>query len=124
MAAKALEIQDFSDKGIGLLKIPIEAIAVLLNFCAQIFPRKLDLISINSLKGETVSFCHPRLDGTRKVQDAIAEVSSVTGEKVQLRRAFLLKESSGVIGTYLHSSPQSGVLLYCFDILVLHFLSF
>lgn len=55
---------------------------------------------------------HPKIGGETTVQNAITEVAAIMGENVKLRRGFLLSASSpGVVSTYLHTSPQSGILL-------------
>lgn len=53
---------------------------------------------------------HPKLNGEKSVQEAVIELAAMMGENVKLRRGFaMLKTSPGVISTYLHSSPQSGL---------------
>ncbi|KAI5662144.1 hypothetical protein M9H77_21467 [Catharanthus roseus] len=57
-----------------------------------------------------MEFDHPKLSGEKTVQSAIMEVALMMGEHVKLRRGFSMPTpSSGVISTYLHTSPQPGV---------------
>lgn len=56
-----------------------------------------------------MEFDHPKLSGEKTVQSAIMEVALMMGEHVKLRRGFSMPTpSSGVISTYLHTSPQPG----------------
>ncbi|XP_021732189.1 elongation factor Ts, mitochondrial-like [Chenopodium quinoa] len=72
---------------------------------AEAFPVTLEYLE--SLK---LNLTHPKLSGEKSVQEAVVELAAMMGENVKLRRGFALsKTSPGVISTYLHSSPQSGV---------------
>lgn len=62
------------------------------------------------LEGLKLNLDHPKIGGETTVQNAITEVAAIMGENVKLRRGFLLYASSpGVVSTYLHTSPQSGL---------------
>lgn len=52
------------------------------------------------------------------MQNAITEVAAMMGENVKLRRGFAMSAPSlGVISTYLHTSPQPGIIcIRCLDI--------
>ncbi|GAV68414.1 UBA domain-containing protein/EF_TS domain-containing protein [Cephalotus follicularis] len=53
---------------------------------------------------------HPKISGETTVQNAITDVAAMMGENVKLRRGLVMSTSShGVISTYLHTSPQSGL---------------
>lgn len=57
-----------------------------------------------------MDFDHPKLSGEKTVQNAIIEVAAMMGENIKLRRIFAMPTpSSGVISTYLHTSPQPGL---------------
>jgi translation elongation factor Ts len=63
-----------------------------------------------SLEDLKMNFDHPKLSGERTVQNAITEVAAMMGENIKLRRGFsVATPSPGVISTYLHTSPQSGL---------------
>ncbi|KAF6170299.1 hypothetical protein GIB67_042989 [Kingdonia uniflora] len=66
---------------------------------------------IRSLRKELkINLDHPKLSGETTVQNAITEVAAIMGENVKLRRGFAVSKSlPGVISTYLHSSPQTGL---------------
>lgn len=53
---------------------------------------------------------HPKLTGEATVQNAITQVAAIMGENVRLRRGFVMSTTSGVLSTYLHTSPQPGKL--------------
>lgn len=44
------------------------------------------------------------------VSDAVKELAATVGENVRLRRAFRLESPSGIVASYLHTSPQPGML--------------
>ncbi|XP_021754468.1 elongation factor Ts, mitochondrial-like isoform X2 [Chenopodium quinoa] len=72
---------------------------------AEAFPVTLEYLE--SLK---LNLNHPKLCGEKSVQEAVVELAAMMGENVKLRRGSALsKTSPGVISTYLHSSPQSGL---------------
>ncbi|CAK9151816.1 unnamed protein product [Ilex paraguariensis] len=53
---------------------------------------------------------HPKLRGETTVQNAITEVAAMMGENVKLRRGFTVSTcANGVMSTYLHTSPKSGL---------------
>ncbi|KAM7492454.1 hypothetical protein LguiA_035375 [Lonicera macranthoides] len=63
-----------------------------------------------SLEDLKMNFEHPKLSGEKTVQNAITEVAAIMGENIKLRRGVSVSTSSpGVISTYLHTSPQSGL---------------
>jgi translation elongation factor Ts len=69
-----------------------------------------DLINIEALKEVKVQLSHAKLQGESTVQEAVAEVGSVMGENVRLRRGFKMSSSeSGVLCSYLHSESQPGL---------------
>lgn len=54
---------------------------------------------------------HPKINGETTALNAVTEVAAIMGENIKLRRGFLMSaSSSGVISTYLHTSPQPGTL--------------
>lgn len=63
-----------------------------------------------------MDFDHPKLSGKKTVQNAIIEVAAMMGENIKLRRVFAMPApSSGVISTYLHTSPQPGTVILKFS---------
>ncbi|CAI5457813.1 unnamed protein product, partial [Closterium sp. Yama58-4] len=58
----------------------------------------------------TVWFDHPKLSGSRQQAEAVAEVASLTGENVRLRRAFLLTapEPFGTVTVATHDRGSPG----------------
>ncbi|CAM8949711.1 unnamed protein product [Rhodiola kirilowii] len=53
---------------------------------------------------------HPKISGERTVRSAITDVAAMMGENVKLRRGFAMSAPpSGVLSTYLHTSPQPGL---------------
>lgn len=62
------------------------------------------------LEGLQLNLDHPKIGGETTVKNAITEVAAIMGENVKLRRGFVLSAPSpGVVSTYLHTSPQSGL---------------
>ncbi|KNA12669.1 hypothetical protein SOVF_123900 isoform B [Spinacia oleracea] len=62
---------------------------------------------LESLK---LNLAHPKISGEMSAQEAVTELAAMMGENVKLRRSFAMsKTSPGIISTYLHSSPQSGL---------------
>jgi len=55
---------------------------------------------------------HPKINGETTALNAVTEVAAIMGENIKLRRGFSMSaSSSGVISTYLHTSPQPGTLI-------------
>ncbi|CAM6097901.1 unnamed protein product [Calypogeia fissa] len=73
-------------------------------------PWEADIISVDALRDVKVELRHPKLQGESTVQEAVAEVGSIMGENVRLRRGFkMTSSSSGVLCSYLHSTAQPGL---------------
>lgn len=63
------------------------------------------------LQNRKVCLEHPKLNGEMTIQSAITEVAAMVGENVKFRRGFAMSASShGVVSSYLHTSPQPGLL--------------
>ncbi|KAG6552514.1 hypothetical protein Mapa_005934 [Marchantia paleacea] len=67
------------------------------------------VINMEALESARVELSHPKLSGRSTVSDAVAEVASIMGENVKLRRGFHMSSSSGVVYSYLHSSTHKGL---------------
>lgn len=69
-----------------------------------------DISAVDSLSCEVApdGVAGLSLASGQTVGDAVAEVAGTVRENVQFRRAFLL-ETSGALGTYLHTSPAPGL---------------
>ncbi|XP_031738561.1 elongation factor Ts, mitochondrial isoform X2 [Cucumis sativus] len=62
------------------------------------------------LEGIKLNLEHPKINGETTAVNAVTEVAAIMGENIKLRRGFLMSASpSGVISTYLHTSPQPGL---------------
>ncbi|CAL1392976.1 unnamed protein product [Linum trigynum] len=61
-----------------------------------------------SLEELKLNLEHPKISGETTVHNAITEVAAMMGENVKLRRGFVMS-TSGVLSTYLHTSPQPGL---------------
>ncbi|KAA0047361.1 elongation factor Ts [Cucumis melo var. makuwa] len=62
------------------------------------------------LEGIKLNLEHPKINGETTALNAVTEVAAIMGENIKLRRGFLMSASpSGVISTYLHTSPQPGL---------------
>lgn len=73
-------------------------------------PWEADVISTEALGEVKVRLSHPKLEGESTVQEAVAEVGSIMGENVRLRRGFRMSSTeSGVLCSYLHSTAQPGL---------------
>ena len=67
---------------------------------------------VSFLQELKINLDHPKLSGEKTVQNAIAEVAAIMGENVKLRRTFAMSApSQGIISTYLHTSPQPGIVI-------------
>lgn len=63
-----------------------------------------------SLEDLKVNLNHPKLDGERTLRSAVTDVAAIMGENVRFRRGFtMVKNSPGVLSTYLHASLQPGL---------------
>lgn len=52
---------------------------------------------------------HPKINGETTVKNAISEVAAIMGENVKFRRGYTMSaSSSGLLSTYLHTSPNPG----------------
>ncbi|KAL2642343.1 hypothetical protein R1flu_009930 [Riccia fluitans] len=67
------------------------------------------VINLQALEAAKIELNHPKLSGESTISDAVAEVASIMGENVKLRRGFFLSSSTGVVASYLHSSTQAGL---------------
>ncbi|KAL3695752.1 hypothetical protein R1sor_009828 [Riccia sorocarpa] len=67
------------------------------------------VINLQALEAAKIELNHPKLSGRSTVADAVAEVASIMGENVKIRRGFLLSSSTGIVASYLHSSTQAGI---------------
>ncbi|KAJ7516680.1 hypothetical protein O6H91_22G067000 [Diphasiastrum complanatum] len=79
---------------------------------AEVFvgaPCQPDVINLQSLEALRVDLEHPKLQGEVSVHDAVAEVAAITGENVKLRRAFCMSTATGLVSSYLHTSPFPGL---------------
>uniref|UniRef100_A0A6N2MTV0 Elongation factor Ts, mitochondrial n=1 Tax=Salix viminalis TaxID=40686 RepID=A0A6N2MTV0_SALVM len=67
-------------------------------------------VGLESLEELKFNLEHPKISGDTTVHNAITEVAAMMGENVRLRRGFVMSApSSGVLSTYLHTSPQPGL---------------
>ncbi|EFJ37275.1 hypothetical protein SELMODRAFT_76038 [Selaginella moellendorffii] len=56
-----------------------------------------------------VKLDHASITRELRVRDAVSEVAAITGENVRLRRAFYISSQRGIVSSYLHMSPASGL---------------
>lgn len=67
-------------------------------------------VALESLEESKLNLDHPKFKGERTFQNAVTEVAAMMGENVKFRRGFtIVKNSPGVVSTYLHTSPQPGL---------------
>ncbi|XP_065873815.1 elongation factor Ts, mitochondrial [Euphorbia lathyris] len=66
-------------------------------------------VGLECLEDLKLNLEHPKISGETTVQDAITQVAAIMGENVRLRRGFVMSTASGVLSTYLHTSPQPGL---------------
>ncbi|XP_022949489.1 elongation factor Ts, mitochondrial-like [Cucurbita moschata] len=67
-------------------------------------------VGLEQLEGMKLNLEHPKINGETTALNAVTEVAGIMGENIKLRRGFLMSaSSSGVISTYLHTSPQPGL---------------
>ncbi|KAG6606990.1 Elongation factor Ts, mitochondrial, partial [Cucurbita argyrosperma subsp. sororia] len=67
-------------------------------------------VGLEQLEGMKLNLEHPKISGETTALNAVTEVAGIMGENIKLRRGFLMSaSSSGVISTYLHTSPQPGL---------------
>ncbi|XP_022143336.1 elongation factor Ts, mitochondrial [Momordica charantia] len=67
-------------------------------------------VGLEQLEGMKLNLDHPKISGETTALNAITEVAGIMGENIKLRRGFSMSASStGVISTYLHTSPRPGL---------------
>ncbi|XP_022935133.1 elongation factor Ts, mitochondrial-like [Cucurbita moschata] len=67
-------------------------------------------VGLEQLEGMKLNLEHPKINGETTALNAVTEVAAIMGENIKLRRGFSMSaSSSGVISTYLHTSPQPGL---------------
>lgn len=89
------------------LALSLAKLALLAEGSSQQVAEAFPVTDLENLK---LNLAHPKMSGEKSVQEAITELAAMMGENVKLRRGFAMsKTSPGVISTYLHSSPQSGL---------------
>ncbi|XP_077216437.1 translation elongation factor Ts (EF-Ts) isoform X2 [Tasmannia lanceolata] len=96
------EIFQYLALSLARLALSIESSDQHVSMAFPLCPGKLEDMKIN--------LGHPKLSGEATVQSAITEVAAMVGENVKFRRGFALSPSShGIVTSYLHTSPQSGL---------------
>ncbi|KAI4375606.1 hypothetical protein MLD38_013458 [Melastoma candidum] len=60
--------------------------------------------------GLKLNLDHPKISGETTVENAIAEVATIMGENVKLRRGYTMSASpNGALFSYLHTCPKPGL---------------
>ncbi|XP_024535210.1 elongation factor Ts, mitochondrial [Selaginella moellendorffii] len=75
----------------------------------QQFSSKPAALDLHDLELVNVKLDHASITRELRVRDAVSEVAAITGENVRLRRAFYISSQRGIVSSYLHMSPASGL---------------
>ncbi|EFJ37274.1 hypothetical protein SELMODRAFT_437874 [Selaginella moellendorffii] len=75
----------------------------------QQFSSKPAALDLHDLELVNVKLDHASITRELCVRDAVSEVAAITGENVRLRRAFYISSQRGIVSSYLHMSPASGL---------------